>query len=168
MLTVSCLVIHIAPLYVIVTVSEVHHRSSGSSSKHRSHHISIGVTPLSPRDHTHTHQHHKSKSKSVGATVTTAEHSNVSTLHSNGVHSSHSTPRLSGTGASSSIVSHEGGTSAINNSNKLTPVTSTINHDNGIILKVVYKMHSKRMKLLKVSQALYFKLCSAATAVGKS
>jgi hypothetical protein len=148
-------------LLVIVTVSEVHHRSSGSSSKHRSHHISIGtsVTPLSPRDHTqqHTHHHHRSKSKSVGATVTTvttAEYSNLATLHSNGVHSVHSTPRLSGTGAGSLLASHEGGTTATSNSNKLAPVTSTINHDNGIILKVVYKMHSKRMKLLKVSHML--------------
>jgi hypothetical protein len=134
----------------------VNHRNSGSSSKHRSHHTSIGTsaTPLSPRDNTqqHTHHHHKSKSKSVGATVTTAEHSIPATLHSNGVHSSQSTPRLSGTGANSLLASHEGGTTAINNSNKLTPVTSTINHENGIILKVVYKMHSKRIKLLKVSQ----------------
>ncbi len=135
----------------LVTVSEVHHRSSGSSNsssgKHRSHHTSIAATPLSPRDNTqHIHHHHKSKSKSVGGTVATVDHTATSptTLNSNGVHSSHSTPRLSGTGA----------TTASSNSNKLTPVTSTINHDNGIILKVVYKMHSKRMKLLKVSQII--------------
>jgi hypothetical protein len=173
----------------LVTVSEVHHRSSGSNSKQRSHHTSI-TTLVSPRNAahntqsnsngdaayssntqqqqqsvTHVHHHHKSKSKSVGATatVTTNEHSHTTALHSNGVHSSQTTPRLS-TGADTLLQTSRDSGIVSANSNKLTPITSTINHDNGIILKVVYKMHSKRMKLLKVTH-VYDSTPSVATSV---